>query len=310
MTLTPRGFGAKPFSGYHPAASAPKDELSQLTEELSGKIAVVTGGASGIGAAIVQRFVASGAKVVFGDILDEVGQRLADRLGAAAVFRHADVADSGQLAELVTSAVDTFGRLDVMVNNAAVSGTFHPWFFDDDFADFDKIVAVNMLAVMRGTQLAGRQMATMGGGSIINLSSIGGIQAGAAVMTYRATKAAVVHFTKCAAIDMSSFGIRVNCLAPGSIPTPLLSSAAAVMGAERAAKFEAVIRQQMREDRPLPRDGAPEDAAEAALYLACDRSRYMTGTVITVDGGTIAGRLPRGRRSRSAASADATAAAK
>jgi len=144
--------------------------------------------------------------------------------------------------------------------------------------------------VMAGTRDAARHMADNGGGSIINVSSIGGIQAGGGVMTYRASKAAVIQFTKCAAIELAYHEIRVNAIAPGNIPTPLVAKSAANMDAEQLERFEAAIRETMRADRPLKREGTPEDIAEAALYFATDRSRYVTGTVLPVDGGTSAGK--------------------
>ncbi len=138
-------------------------------------------------------------------------------------------------------------------------------------------------------------MAASGGGSIINISSIGGIQAGSGVMTYRASKAAVIQFTKSAAIELAHYNIRLNCIAPGNIPTPILASAAKDMTPEEVERFEQVVRQQMRADRPLQRGGTPEDVAEAALYFATDRSRNVTGTVLPIDGGTSAGKAIRRR---------------
>jgi NAD(P)-dependent dehydrogenase (short-subunit alcohol dehydrogenase family) len=186
--------------------------------------------------------------------------------------------------------VETFGRIDVMVNNAGVSGKMHRSFLDDGLDDFETIMAVNLKAVMAGTRDAARHMKTSGGGSIINLTSIGGIQAGGGVMTYRASKAAVIHFTKCAAIELANYEVRVNCLAPGHIRTAIVSKSAHGMDAEQAAKFEAGIRATMRADRPLEREGTAADVAEAILFFAGDRSPYVTGTVLPVDGGTAAGK--------------------
>ncbi len=261
-----------------------------MVNELTGKVAIVTGGASGIGAGIVEKFLAEGARLVIADVDRDRGEDLAARLGADAVFRLTDVADVEQVGALVATAVETFGRLDVMVNNAGVSSRMHRSFLDDDLADFHRVMSVNLLGVMAGTRDAARQMAPGGGGSIINMSSIGGVQAGGGVMTYRASKAAVIHFTKSAAIELAYYDIRVNAIAPGSIPTPILATSASEKSAEEIARFESAIRQQMRADRPLKREGTPEDVAEAALYLAGERSRYVTGTVMTVDGGTSAGK--------------------
>lgn len=167
---------------------------------------------------------------------------------------------------------------------------------DDDLTDFHRVMGVNVLGVMAGTRDAARHMAEHGGGSIINITSIGGIQAGGGVMIYRASKAAVIQFTKSAAIELAYHEIRVNAIAPGSIPTPILGKSAAGMDPEQLERFEARIRQGMRDDRPLKRDGTPDDVAEAALYFATDRSRYVTGTVLPVDGGTVAGKVIRPKK--------------
>ncbi|PND55967.1 oxidoreductase [Mycobacterium sp. ENV421] len=260
-----------------------------MGNELAGKVAVVTGGASGLGAAIVERFLGEGAIVVFGDIDAEQGQALAARHGEKALFVPTDVAVTEQLTRLIDTAVEKFGALDVMVNNAGVSGKMHRSFLDDGLEDFEQVMAVNVKAVMAGTRDAARHM-TERGGSIINLTSIGGMQAGGGVMTYRASKAAVIHFTKCAAIELANHEIRVNCLAPGHIRTAIVSKSAHGMDPEQVAKFEAGIRATMRADRPLEREGTAEDVAEAILYFAGDRSPYVTGTVLPVDGGTAAGK--------------------
>jgi NAD(P)-dependent dehydrogenase (short-subunit alcohol dehydrogenase family) len=267
-----------------------------VVNELAGKVAIVTGGAAGIGRGIVERFVAEGARVVIADVEQDVGEELSAGLGSDAVFRRTDVSDPEQVGALVAAAVEQFGGLHVMVNNAGISHKMHRRFFDDDLAEFQRVMAVNVLGVMVGTRDAARHMAASGGGSIINVSSIGGIQAGGGVMTYRASKAAVIHFTKCAAIELAHYEVRVNTIAPGNIPTSLVAKAAAHMDPGEIERFEAAIRQTMRDDRPLKREGTPDDVAEAALYFATDRSRYVTGTVLPVDGGTVAGKVTRSRK--------------
>ena len=266
-----------------------------MTNELAGKVAIVTGGASGLGEATVQKFVAEGAHVVIADLDAERGEKLATACGGNALFHRVDVADAGQVAELVSLAVNEFGGLHVMVNNAGISSKMAKSLLHDDFADFDRVMSVNLLGIMLGTREAGRHMSTAGGGSIINVSSIGGIQAGGGVTTYRASKAAVLFFSKCAAIELAPYAIRVNCLAPGSIPTPILESSAKQLSEEARDRFVKASRQTMRDNRPLEREGTPEDVAEAALYFASDRSVYLTGTVLPVDGGTTAGQ-PVARR--------------
>ncbi|ORV83509.1 SDR family NAD(P)-dependent oxidoreductase [Mycolicibacterium iranicum] len=262
--------------------------------ELAGKVAIVTGGASGIGRGIAERFAAEGARVLVADVRDDLGEGLVgelDSTGAKVVYRHTDVGEQAQVAELVEAAVSTFGGLDVMVNNAGISSPLRKGLFHEDFEEFDRVMRVNLLGLMAGTRDAARHMADYGGGSIINLGSIGGIQAGGGVSTYRASKAAIIHFTKCAAIELAHYDVRVNCLAPGNIPTPILATSATDENRERLERFEARIRQQMRDDRPLKREGTADDVAEAALYLATDRSRYVTGIVLPVDGGTVAGKV-------------------
>lgn len=268
-----------------------------MSAELAGKVAVVTGGAAGLGAGIVERFLAEGASVVFGDVDSDRGAELADRHGEKALFLATDVADTVELGGLIDAATDRYGGLDVMVNNAGVSGKMHRSFLSDDLADFERVMAINLRAVMAGTRDAARYMAEHGGGSIINLTSIGGIQAGGGVMTYRASKAAVIHFTKCAAVELAAYEVRVNCIAPGHIRTAIVASSAHGKDAEAVAEFEARIRETMRADRPLEREGTIEDVAEVAVYFAGDRSPYVTGTVLPVDGGTAAGR-PVGRKPR------------
>jgi NAD(P)-dependent dehydrogenase (short-subunit alcohol dehydrogenase family) len=237
-----------------------------VVDELAGKVAIVTGGASGIGRSTVERFVAEGARVVIADIEAGRGEALAAELGADALFRRTDVSDTEQVGALVAAAVEKFGGLHVMVNNAGVSSTTHRQLLDDDLADFQRVMAVNVLGVMAGTRDAARHMAAHGGGSIINTTSIGGIQAGGGVMTYRASKAAVIQFTKSAAIELGCYEIRVNAIAPGNMPTPLVATTV-----------------------EMKRERTPADIAEAALYFASDRSRYVTGTVLPVDGGPVAG---------------------
>lgn len=259
--------------------------------ELAGKVAVITGGASGLGEGLVRRFAAEGAQVVFGDVDAERGKAVADDLGSAARFLTSDVTDLSQVAALVDTAVGEFGSLHVMVNNAGISGTMHRRFLDDDLADFDAVMRINLRAVMAGTRDAARHMAEAGGGSIINLTSIGGIQAGGGVQTYRASKAAVIQFTKSVAIELAHHEIRVNAIAPGNIRTAIVRKSAAGEDREHLEEFEAKIRAQMRNDRPLKREGTVDDVAEAALYFATDKSRYVTGTVLPIDGGTVAGKV-------------------
>ncbi|MEA2668914.1 MAG: hypothetical protein QOJ33_1848 [Chloroflexota bacterium] len=254
-----------------------------MAVSLAGKVAIVTGGASGLGRGIVEKFAAEGANVVIADVNDDLGQDVAAQCGGRAWFRRADVAD---VEALVQAAVDRFGGLDVMVNNAGISSKMHKSFLTADLSDFQRVMSVNVLGVMLGTQAAARHMADHEGGSIINISSIGGLQPGGGVMVYRASKAAVIHFSKSVATELAPLGISVNCIAPGGIPTPILASSVSGLSPDAVEKFIERTRAKMRSDRPLPNEGTPEDVAEAALYFAV--AATTTGAVLTVDGGTSA----------------------
>lgn len=260
-----------------------------MSHELANKVAIVTGGAAGIGAATVREFLNEGARVVIADVNREQGEALAGDLGSACAFKRTDVSSRDDLSELVAFTVEEFGGLDVMFNNAGVSGRMVPSLLDEDFADFDRVVKVDLLGVMLGTQIAARHMKDHGGGSIINTTSIGGLHAGRTVLTYRAAKSGVVHFTKCAAIDLAEHGVRVNCIAPGGIPTAILSVAVGDSAQAEQDGVAQAIRAIMAEDRPLQITGTSEDIANAAVFLGSQRSRYITGVVLPVDGGMTAG---------------------
>jgi len=260
-----------------------------MGQELIGKTAIVTGGASGLGHATVELFLAEGCRVVIADMDAARGEALAATLGGACRFKRTDVAKAEDVQAVVDYAVAEFGGLDVMVNNAGIGGASHPRYLDDDLKDFQQVVNVNLLGVMLGTQRAARHMRKNGGGSIINTSSMAGIKAGFAVMTYRATKAAVIHFTKCAAIDLAEYGIRVNSIAPGHIQTQMTSYTAPGVSDEVAERIKQAVAAATSQSRPLKRRGSPADVAQAALYLGSERSAQVTGMVLPVDGGATAG---------------------
>jgi len=248
-----------------------------MGQELAGKVAIVTGGASGIGQATVELFVQEGARVVIADVDSARGEALAARLGASAAFQRTDVSNADDVQAAVDLAVSRYGGLHVMFNNAGVSDATFGSFLDDPLEKFERVMAVNVYGVLIGCQRAGRHMARHGGGSIINTSSTAGLKAGGGVISYRGSKAAVLHLSRCLAIDLAQHGIRVNSILPGHIPTGLTTY-----------DMSAVI----RVNQPLQRQGMPIDVANAVLYLASDRSAQVTGIMLPVDGGTTAGNPP------------------
>lgn len=248
---------------------------STASGEVAGKVAIVTGGANGIGRATVERFVAEGASVVIADRDEAAGTALASELGDAATFHPTDVSQRTDIDGAVALAVERFGRLDVMFNNAGVSGVPRR-FLKDTFADFHDVMAVDLLAVLHGSQAAALQMVEQGGGgSIISTTSLAGISPGAGVTAYRAAKAGVIHLTKCLALELAEHSIRVNAVAPANIQTAI------------NAQFD--MTRTIETTQPLPRHGTADDAADAVLFLASDRSLQITGVTLPVDGGTAAG---------------------
>jgi len=246
-----------------------------MGNELEGKVAIVTGGANGIGRAITEVFVEEGARVVIADIDDAAAAQLLDALGEAASFVHTDVSDAHSVQAAIDHAQQHFGELHVMVNNAGISGSSRR-LMDDDLRDFDRVIAVDLYGVMVGTQRAARAMGQ--GGCILNITSIAGISPGAGFSSYRAVKAAVIHFSRSAAIEVAELGVRVNVIAPGNIATGINASYDTGLVARRV--------------QPLPRLGDTRDIAHAAVYLASDRAAQVTGTLLPVDGGTTAGPPP------------------
>ncbi len=260
-----------------------------MANELAGKVAIVTGGASGIGRATVELFVAEGAKVVFADINQEQGDALAAQLGEAAVFRRVDVSSEAEVRALVDFAVAHFGGLHIMFNNAGISGAQYPRFLQDDLKDFQKVIGVNLFGTLVGCQAAARHMAAHGGGVILNNASIAGVLPGQALVSYRMSKAAVVMLSKSLAIDFAEYNIRVNCLAPGHIRTPLTSFVPPGTAADVAERVRLAVGAAFDSNQPLKRTGRPEDAAQVAMFICSDRAAQITGVVLPIDGGITAG---------------------
>ncbi|MFP3901622.1 MAG: glucose 1-dehydrogenase [Acidimicrobiia bacterium] len=242
---------------------------------LDGKVAIVTGGARGQGEAEARLFVAEGAQVLIGDVLDAEGEEVAAELGDAAAFVHLDVTDEAQWDAAVSRAGELFGPVTVLVNNAGV--LMFQAIHTTDPADFDRVVRVNLHGTFLGIRAVVPSMAGAGGGSIVNISSTAGLQGLPYVGAYVASKWAVRGLTKTAAIDLGHKGIRVNSVHPGGIDTPMLA------GTDSEAPFYKRL--------PVARMGRAEEVARAVLFLASDESSYTTGAELAVDGGATCGDL-------------------
>ena len=244
---------------------------------LEGKVAIVTGGAQGMGEATVRLFVEHGAKVVIGDILDEPGNKLADELGENALFLHMDVSNESDWAAAVAEA-EKFGPLNVLVNNAAILKMAA--ITDTTPEDYMRIIKVNQLGPFMGIGAVIEPMKKAGGGSIINVSSVDGLRSQAGLSAYSSSKWAVRGLTKNAAIELGQYGIRVNSVHPGGIYTDM--GGAGVMSEEELSKASFA-------DLPIPRVGRPIEVAYVSLFLATDEATYSTGSEFVADGGWFSG---------------------
>ena len=258
---------------------------------LEGKVAVVTGGTSGIGARTAEVFVANGAKVVIAGRRQDRGEKLARKLGDAMSFIRADVSVEADVKAIIDHAVNRFGRLDCLMNNAGRSSSYSA-ITDVDLEQFDAVIAVHLRAVLAGMKYAARVMAVQGTGSIINVASVNGFRAGLGGYYYSAAKAASIHLTRCAAMELGEKGIRVNSLSPGMIATGAFAKFIGMQPDEaddHPEYAEAAIASEVTRWQPLQCVGQVDDVAQAALFLASDASRFVTGQNLVVDGGISAG---------------------
>lgn len=258
-----------------------------MAGQLDGKVAVITGGCSGIGLGTVELFIAEGAKVVVGDIQDEKGAALEQRFAGRLAYARCDVTAEADIERTVRTAAEAFGGLDILFNNAGAGGaggdldamTVEGW---------DGTMNLLLRSVMLGMKHAIPLMKQRGGGAIVNTASVAGLEAGWGPIAYSTAKAAVIHLTRVSAAQLSPMKIRVNAICPGLIATSIFGASLG-LPREVADQMAARIAESAYKMQPIPKGGAPEDIARAALYLASDASAFVTGTHLVVDGGLTIG---------------------
>jgi NAD(P)-dependent dehydrogenase (short-subunit alcohol dehydrogenase family) len=257
--------------------------------KLDGKVAIITGGASGIGQAAVRLFVAEGSRVLIADIQDDKGEQLAEELGTPVAYMHTDVSQESDVKTAIDHAVTRFGRLDCLYNNAGLAGVSGP-IETLSVEGYDSTMGILLRGVFLGMKHAAPIMKRQGSGSIISTASVAGLQAGYGPHIYSAAKAAVIHLTRSVAMELGESGLRVNCICPGGIATPIFGKA---LGLSSAAADQTIETMQtiLANLQPIRRSGLPEDIARAALWLASDEASFVNGHALVVDGGLTGGRM-------------------
>jgi NAD(P)-dependent dehydrogenase (short-subunit alcohol dehydrogenase family) len=255
---------------------------------LANKVALITGGASGIGEGTVRLFAREGAAVVIADIQDDQGARLAAELGARVAYVRTDVSREPDVQNAVTETVKRFGRLDCIFNNAGFGGVGGR-IEAIDIAGFDQTIGVLLRGVLLGMKHAAPVMKRQGGGSIVSTASVAGLTAGFGPHVYSAAKAAVIQLTKTVAMELGEHNIRVNCICPGGIATPIFGKGLG-MSAEQAEAIVPLMKGVLENLQPIKRSGVPDDIAHAVLWLASDDATFVNGHALVVDGGLTGGR--------------------
>ncbi|MEI9990743.1 MAG: SDR family oxidoreductase [Rhizomicrobium sp.] len=258
-----------------------------MAGRLEGKVAVVTGAASGIGRATVDLFVAEGACVIAADIQDDKGARIEEDHKGVAHYVRCDVTQEKDIEKAVTAAKRHFSRLDILFNNAGTGGANDP--ADAVTAEsFDAVMHLHVRAALFGIKYAVPLMRAAGGGSIISTASVAGIRTGYGPLLYSTAKAAIVHLTHMAAAQLGAENIRVNCICPGVIATNIFAQAMGIPSQIGETRIEAIA-EAGATLQPIPRGGRARDIAEAALYLASDGAGFVNGHALVVDGGLTLG---------------------
>ena len=254
---------------------------------LENKVAIVTGAASGLGKEIARAFVSEGARVIVADLDEAGGAALAEELGKQSVFRRLDVTSESDIQGCIADCIDQFGGLNIMVNNAGVTGPWGP-IEELDIGGVEVMFRINVSGPLLGTKHAISAMEAAGGGSIINISGTAGesVRGGALQMGYNLAKAAVNQLTRCSAYELGKKNIRVNAIAPGFMASPVLPRTLGI-SEDRVEDVMPALRNYFETLQPLPVAGDSTDIAEMAVYLASDLTRFVTGQIQTVDGGMV-----------------------
>jgi len=257
-----------------------------MADRLEARVALVTGGCSGIGLATVELFIAEGASVVIADVQDEKGAALEMRFSGRAIYRHCDVTREADIEAAVAAAKESFGGLDILFNNAGAGGV-RAGIADMPVDGWDETQALLLRGPMLGMKHAVPLMIERGGGSIINTASIAGLEAGWG-LAYGVAKAGVIHLSRLAAAELAIHKIRVNAICPGVIVTPIFGVSVGLQR-QTADQMAAGLVEAASQMQPLRRAGTPEDVARTALYFASEDSSFVTGTHQIVDGGITVG---------------------
>ncbi len=258
-----------------------------MAGRLEGKVAVITGAASGIGRGTVDLFVAEGARVIAADIQDDKGARIEEDHKGKAKYVRCDVSQEADIAAAVNAAKTEFGRLDCLFNNAGTGGA--PDTADGVSADgFDAVMHLHVRAALFGMKYAVPIMRAGGGGAIVSTASVAGLQAGYGPLLYSIAKAAIIHMTKISAMQLAADKIRVNCICPGLIATNIFAQGLGVPSQIADTRIDAIA-EASKNSQPIARGGRPRDIAEGVLYLASDGADWVTGQALTIDGGLTLG---------------------
>mgnify|MGYP001180929935 FL=1 len=260
-----------------------------MAGRLEGKVAIITGGTSGIGRGTVDLFLKEGAKVVAADLQDHKGEAMERELGKNFSYCRTNVSQEAEVKNLVAHTIAKFGKLDVMFNNAGYGGVGGE-LQEIDMNGFDETVGVLLKGVVLGYKYAVPHMKAQNSGSIISTASVAGLQAGFGPLVYSACKAAVHHFSRCAAMELAPYFVRSNAICPGGIATSIFGAGLG-LGTQVADQFAEYMKPHLAKIQPTPRAGVPNDIAETALFLASDASSFVTGQAIAVDGGLTAGQM-------------------